>query len=463
MERKPPPPDPVERIGEPTSERPYRIAFWGGPALAGALALVRAGVEVTIRPAPDLVAPIWMTLGLVAGVLSGSALSLRPMCARTWFGGAVTLGLLSVGVCSDWDSIQLLTTVGASVCLIAAIVIVLPLKLRLAFFGGCLLAHFAGILSAVTSPSPQPWISGQVWTRVFRPYLHFTYMNNAYQFYSPDPGPARVLWFCIEYVPKPEFALKHPVPPANGDKGYFRWFRVPVRPEQYTDPLGQAYFRRLSISEYTAQFPQPGYTRSPVETKVIEERRTTREDIPRIPEFGVPEYQPPTIQVQKAYLPSYVQHVASINQHPEFDIRSIKFYRVTHRILGAQEFATVNGRPPVNPYDPTTYEVYFQGNFDKDGNLLNPFDPLLFWHIPIRRKPAEDFDLERMRKLIETNPAEWAAVHRKSVEQYDRMKQLLSSRSEEGFNEGVREYHRIYDDYVTIHAGFDHLRGGNLP
>ena len=59
--------------------------------------------------------------------------------------------------------------------------------------------HFAGILSAITSPPPTPPVTDQYWRRVAREYLMFAYMNNAYQFYSPDPGPACELWVCFEY------------------------------------------------------------------------------------------------------------------------------------------------------------------------------------------------------------------------------------------------------------------------
>src|SRR5262249_51727018 len=32
-------------------------------------------------------------------------------------------------------------------------------------------------------PSPSPWLSTQIWTRIYRPYLEFLYLNNAYHFY----------------------------------------------------------------------------------------------------------------------------------------------------------------------------------------------------------------------------------------------------------------------------------------
>jgi hypothetical protein len=170
-----------------SSNNPYQLALWGGMALAAGLSLARLLTNLAFDPNPEAVAPIWGGLGIAVAILAGSAISIRPQSTMSWVGGTVTSALLSVGVFGDWDSIQLLFRVGAVVCAIVVAMLNVPLRLRLAFFGGCLTLHFLGILSAVTAPDPQPWMSGQAWTRVFRPYLHFTYMNNAYQFYSPDP------------------------------------------------------------------------------------------------------------------------------------------------------------------------------------------------------------------------------------------------------------------------------------
>ena len=59
----------------------------------------------------------------------------------------------------------------------------------------------------------------------------------------------------------------------------------------------------------------------------------------------------------------------------------------------------VNG---LGPTDPTMYMAYYQGEYDKDGNLLNGHqydmesgsilaghDPFLYWLIPIFRQPKE--------------------------------------------------------------------------
>jgi hypothetical protein len=36
-----------------------------------------------------------------------------------------------------------------------------------------------------------------------------------------------------------------------------------------------------------------------------------------------------------------------------------------------------------DPYLPTRYLPYFQGEFDPEGNLLDPKDPFLYWYVPM--------------------------------------------------------------------------------
>src|SRR5262249_10578817 len=103
--------------------------------------------------------------------------------------------------------------------------------------------------------------------------------------------------------------------------------------------------------------------------------------VPMSPEYTLEnQYILPTYAIREFYLPSYVRHVANMSEmrHPEGrEIESIRVYRVIHRILYPQ-FLQVKG-----PYDPTTYEPYFLGDFDTSGKLVDPGDPLLYWMIPI--------------------------------------------------------------------------------
>jgi hypothetical protein len=69
--------------------------------------------------------------------------------------------------------------------------------------------------------------------------------------------------------------------------------------------------------------------------------------------------------------------------------------------------------------DPTLFWPYFQGEFDRDGNLKDPNDPYLYWLIPIQR--------------VATIPASQAGI----------------TRLDEGRVETPREEIR---DYVAVHA-----------
>ncbi len=59
-------------------------------------------------------------------------------------------------------------------------------------------------MTAVTAVEP-PGADGSLafrwlWGKVYRPYLQFFYLNNAYHFYSPEPGPPVLVWFRIDYT-----------------------------------------------------------------------------------------------------------------------------------------------------------------------------------------------------------------------------------------------------------------------
>jgi hypothetical protein len=84
-------------------------------------------------------------------------------------------------------------------------------------------------------------------------------------------------------------------------------------------------------------------------------------------------------------------------QHPEYKPLKVKIYRVIHAIADTNNIA--NG---FNPYSPRTYLPYYQGEFDttgrhldgptfKDGQVVKPGDPFLYWLIPIKVEPKEGY------------------------------------------------------------------------
>lgn len=337
-----------------------------------------------------------LAYGFGAPAPSGTEWYLAP--PRNWY----------AGVPNSWDSVQLFFGVASVVGLIGAVWTRLPRKVvySLVLFG--VAYHFAGILSAITSPPPTPWLTDQYWQRIARPYCQFTYMNNAYQFYSPDPGPARELWVCVEYRPlRDGESADDPVSSAEvkdlelsedpNSPQDCTWFYIPKREINYKDPLGLTYYRHMSVTENVAQYVPRGYSPFQVEQEKALARRS-HEQIPRMP--NKIERPIPNDLVTRQILPSYARHLAHASATSGKMVRSIRIYCVTHDIaslaqLHGVEPGTSRHREPVSPYNPSLYLPYFQGRFARDGRLIDPTDPMLYWLVPIIQDSNRDVPLDR--------------------------------------------------------------------
>ncbi len=365
----------------PNLDRFRRVALvgLGCAGLAAGLALLTDKLGFGLGGRLDGVRVVLGSLGVLIG---GSALSLRASTSECWLWWAGTCWLASLGMPNAWDSPQLVFGVAAIVSLVIAGLFQLTLKTRLTIVSVLFLIHFAGILTAVTSPPPTPWLTTQLWTRVFRPYLQFMYLNNAYQFYSPDPGPALHLWACGKFT-TPE-----------GTTAY-DWFKLPRRPEDLKDPLAQTYYRRLSLSEQLNLTgpPKPPTSR---ETIDIHRRRDLRTDIPFHPTHPVQlQYAPPHAKIQRGILPIYARRIATCLQEqaePGWTLESLKLYRVQHSII---EPAKLVQRPDRSVYDPDTYLPYFYGEYYPDGRLVSSKDPMLYWMVPIIEAPRTNYQTTR--------------------------------------------------------------------
>ncbi|HXG08359.1 MAG TPA: hypothetical protein VNK04_01070 [Gemmataceae bacterium] len=367
--------------------------------------------------------------GLVlAGLIAaGSAVSIRLHVAgwdldeRLRSAGVLALAALTVltaypAIDPTWDTIRLLLAVLAGVALAGAILVLLPAALRRLVISLLVLYHFGGILMAATSVAPPSgvpwWITLQVWTRVYRPYLQFMYLNNAYHFYSPEPGPPILLWFYVEY-----------------DDGSSRWIEIPRR-EDFRTSL--AYQRRMAMTESTNIInnqPPPNFDYLWRRRLLGRERQgrfeNIRGDLPvetiwrqlaagDVSVLIIPPYPThvmmPHLQYRKPLpyskqlIASYAAHVARnyrSEKDPTARVRGVKVYRVVHQILSPLDFA--QGK---NPFGPTTYGAFYQGEFDADGNLKDPDDPFLYWAIPILEvlKPAPPDPF--FRAVVPPNPEE---------------------------------------------------------
>ena len=272
----------------------------------------------------------------------------------------------------DWDSIRLLFEVMTGVGVAGAVLVLLPTLARRVVVSLLVLIHFGGILTAVTSVPPPggdaPWLTTEVWTRFYRPYLQFMYLNNAYHFYSPEPGPPTLLWFHLKY--------------ADGSE---RWVRLPEREQFHTR---QEYQRRLALTESANMLVPPlqNFPRQMEDMRLMA-GNTNSPPIPVHPQL------PSNMQCRipspysRKMIEAYARHVGHnypSEKDPEAEVTRVAVFRVIHTMLSPEQM-----KEGMRPTDPTTYLPYYQGTFDKDGKQKNLPDPFLYWLIPIMWVPEK--------------------------------------------------------------------------
>jgi hypothetical protein len=325
-------------------------------------------------------------------------------------GLACLLGYL--GMDSDWASGRMLFGALFIASLLAVALVLLPPVGRRVLLSLVLLYHFGGMAVAVTQVDPPgstgPWVSRQLWIKVYRPYLSFLYLTNAYHFYSPDPGPASLFWFAVCY-----------------DDGSYTWVKLP---ERSNSPIHMHYQRLLAMPEHTfTQMPRLPFNqvemdylkeqgkergvlteqqkrRGPWEVILTRRRLGSTRDYILIEEedgkkvqrhLPIPlvsgmaenwQYREPT-EDSRRLIGKAAQRIlwrAPPADNPSAKVRSVKVYRVTHLILTPSELAK-----GVDPLEKTKYLPFFLGEYDGKGNLVDSFDPFLYWFLPITYVPRD--------------------------------------------------------------------------
>jgi hypothetical protein len=358
-------------MNQPSENRSYSAPI----AIGGTISIAVAAALEFADNGSNFFVVVRVLLTLLGALAIGIALYLRPSNVWLYVLACFAATLARFGFPAEWDSGPILSGFAAIVAGIGAVLVALPVPYRKVFASVLLLLHFGGILTAMTAPGAQPWISSAFGVLFYRPYLQSMYLTNAYHFYSPEPGPASQAWFCIKYKPD-----------ANNEVSV-RWYKFPRRPEHMTDPLSLSYYRRLSLTMQLENRALASY--------VTDEMKRARllasqgdNGIPIHPEF-VPietQYRLPADSVRDFVLPSYVRHVANLPETQHDDgrtkIDTIRVYLAEHRIL-----RPLNMQMGMEPYDPTTYYPYYMGEFSTDGRLVNSRDILLYWLVPIIRVP----------------------------------------------------------------------------
>jgi hypothetical protein len=318
-----------------------------------------------------------------------------------------------------WDSMRLFLAGLGGVALLLSPLVNAGSTVRRFAASTLLVLHFAGITMVVLATPPGPWIAGQAHRLIFRPYLDFMFLNNAYRFYSPEPGEASQLWFRVEY--------------QKGGQVLSEWEKLPDIDENgnHRHSTSVQYTRRLGLTENVSHaVPTPPMVTissdGKIELSPIYELRDQHSvapinrgkigypqtknpmRIPYHPDQTVAQYQKPNLEGD-LLLKSYARHVlAKLHaENPDVDPTksTVKIYRVKHRILTAKTLAgepilspeanpTTKTRagdlvlsPEADPRDGTYYLPFYQGKFNARGALLDPDDPFLYWLLPILPNP----------------------------------------------------------------------------
>jgi hypothetical protein len=367
--------------------KPFTILVWGVvfSLLAGVLNLA-AGESLVVLRGLALFASFLCVIGMVSVQLQITGWSFEERTRSSGFVLGASLVCLFNLYCMDesWDTLIMAVKVMIAIGLFGCSIILLPTILRKIAISVLMLVHFTAILTAVTCVAPPggapPWISFQLWSRVFRPYLYFFYLNNAYHFYSPEPGPAQLLWFYVKF-----------------EDGSAEWLHVPDRDDYFTR---QEYQRMLSLTESANWYGSPFVSEVEIENRLRSRNTAANLFSPTITpcQEGLAHSQYLKLGAyQRQMTASFARYVARHYQskkHTEAPVKSVKVYRVTHIIVEGPDMAD-----KLDPNFPNMFWPYYHGEFDRDGNLLDPDDPFLYWLIPydLKAKPNRKINPEKFR------------------------------------------------------------------
>jgi hypothetical protein len=378
-----------------------RKVLLAGTALCGTAALLGLA-SAAIDDPPAILTALRLILVFIGALATGIAVSFRPDRPAAWLIGAGASVLAMIGTPHSWDSFQLLFGVLAGLALLRAAMSGMSAAGRRVLVSVFILLHFFGILLATTSPQPVPWMVEQIYRRVYEPYLHFVYLRNAYHFYSPEPGPASVMACLLKTEDGEEVSADG----VRRKKYRTEWQVMPRRPQDIRDPMGVTYYRRLSLTEQIAHSYPDMMSSETFEKSEIRGRRLQLAQaganpyIPLHPRDSIYlQYRLPEQIVSRYLLPSYAQHILMDLPEKDRARTTVKIYRIEHRTLQVGAYIGVLNpdKKPGDPYHPTTYYPYFQGEFGfaknpADGKigvqLLDPQEPMLYWLVPIIERPG---------------------------------------------------------------------------
>jgi hypothetical protein len=371
-----------------TDPRPALVVGFVSAGAAWLLAAALGGTAVWLRV-------VFIGLSLLAAAVA-AAIGVRntwrdpasryPSAAVLALAGVVGI-VANVALDEAWDMAVLTLWLAVAAAFAGAVLLLLPRWARRVAASLFVLFHFGGILTAVgmvpAADGSTPWLASQLWTRVYSPYLQFTYLNNGYHFYSPEPGPTALFWFRVAYA-----------------DGTARWVKITNAAE---DP-GPLTRRRLeSLPAGASQTLPAPPNLAELAARHSEAVRAQFGGYPFIPGEPSLQYREPPLYVQRL-LRGYIGYIARAYPHPTDPsqrVTGVKAYHVEYWFPSPEEMAE-----GIDPYDPTLYLAFYLGDFEPNGEIKESClkvefnadggivkktqDPFLNWLIPIVRDVGDE-------------------------------------------------------------------------
>jgi hypothetical protein len=201
-----------------------------------------------------------------------------------------------------------------------------------------ILFHISAILAHVLSGG-RPLIMLMAASK-YRPYLKTMWLDNAYRFYAPDPGPTEVIWYKMVY-----------------EDGSTQWTQVPPRREDVY--LRMPYQRHMSIALLASmmneqQLIKPKDDLNSAVSILVNQQATVRTVLTAVGEI---------------YFRSYARHIARLYaHHPESQspLAYMECYFVQYLIRTPAEM-----RRQMDMFDPRKLRIQFVSCFTPAGQMAN--------------------------------------------------------------------------------------------
>ena len=365
------------------SPAPVIYAGLGTTALGWIASMTKVAVSPTVTAVLVVVGLLCVGVGLALHLSRArSEVENAFTTAAWWLLAAAATFVGSFALEESADSMSALLKLFTLVAVVAALLSAVPRTYRLVGISLLIAWHFFAIFTAtqiIGGTAGPSWLASQVWTRVTRPYLQITHLNNGYHFYAPEPGPVALVWIRVRFA-----------------DGAVVWERLPNH-EKCRNHIERR--RMAAIASMMGQ-SMPG---QPTEEQIRQRDEAGPRYDPAIPsrpqgldlglQFRAPE------PLTKMVIESVARYFARTTAHPKGErvpVASVKIYRGECSHPPVEHFHA--GRDPL---DPTLYRAWYLGEYDPDGNLVEASTrDMLYWQIPIFRSgddapPAGPFDKNR--------------------------------------------------------------------